>query len=65
MRALISIERTMEFMNQCRAQCDIDVLGFFLNRSDSGSVFESPKADFVDLSTSSPIFRGHCALPCC
>jgi hypothetical protein len=28
------------------------------------SVFESSKADFVDLSNSSLIFREYCALPC-
>jgi hypothetical protein len=34
-------------------------------RSAPGLVFESSEADFVDLSNSSPIFREHCALPCC
>jgi hypothetical protein len=34
-------------------------------RFDPRSVFESSKADFVGISNSSPIFREHCALPCC
>jgi hypothetical protein len=60
---LISIERTIDFMDQCRVQCD-SLLRSVWFRCDPGSVFESSEADFVDISNSSPIFREHCALPC-
>jgi hypothetical protein len=53
---LISIERTMDFMNSLMRSL---VCWFW---SDPGSVFESSKADFVDLSNSSPIFREHAAV---
>jgi hypothetical protein len=43
-----------------------EFIGLFDFSLDPGSVFELSKADFVDLSNnSSPIFREHCALPCC
>jgi hypothetical protein len=48
-----------------------EVIGLFcFGQSDPGSVFESSRADFVDLSNSSPIHRPthprkHFVLPCC
>jgi hypothetical protein len=50
---LISIEPTMDFMNQCRVRCDSLMRSLVWFRSDPGSVFESSESDFVDLSNSS------------